>query len=324
MGPALQIQFRPPHPAPDVSVPTATPLGAGRGRGSSDTIHGRRAHRAALAPKAPEPAQAPRDIVPPCTDVERALVDIWKQVLGVKQLGSADNFFDLGGGSLMAIEVMARIEQVLGARLEPRVLFDRPTVGQLAGLLQPGADEPPAPLLVSIRPGGSRPPIFLIGPDHLFHYMRLAHLIDPGHPIYGLQPPYFEGFRKSGITIEDMADAYMGELDRVCPSGECHLVGLCAGGVVAYEMAQRLLQRSRRVGLLAMLDAPCPASAGTPVLGRRAYLARQSPLPRPHAAPSSGPRGAARCVGPRPHPRRGRDTAAGWAHPAANMGQGPG
>jgi thioesterase domain-containing protein len=102
--------------------------------------------------------------------------------------------------------------------------------------------------------------------------MRLASLLDKAHPIYGLQPPYFEGFRQAGVTIGEMADAYMEELNRVCPSGECHLVGLCAGGVVAYEMAQRMLECGRPIGLLAMLDAPCPASAGTPVLGRRAYV----------------------------------------------------
>jgi 3-oxoacyl-(acyl-carrier-protein) synthase/thioesterase domain-containing protein/acyl carrier protein len=213
-----------------------------------------------------------RDIVPPVTDTERALITIWQQVLGVKQLGSVDNFFELGGGSLMAIDVMAAIEQALGVRLEPRVLFDRPTVGQLAELLQSRSQQPAAPLLVPIRMGGSRPPIFLIGPDHLFHYTRLARLIDADHPIYGLQPPYFEGFRRSGVTIEDMADAYMEALMRVCPAGECHLVGLCAGGVVAYEMAQRLVECGRRVGRLVLLDAPCPAIAGTPVLGRRAYI----------------------------------------------------
>jgi thioesterase domain-containing protein/acyl carrier protein len=219
-----------------------------------------------------EPAAAQREIEAPGSDIERRLIEIWRKVLGFEHVSVTDNFFDLGGGSLMAVEVMARIEQAFGARLEPRVFFERPTIRQLAELLVASDHQPPSPLLVTIRAAGSKAPVFLIAPDHLYHYVHLARLVQPDHPIYGLQPPYFEGFRRKGITIEQMADAYMEHLLDVCPSGESHFIGLCAGGVVAYEMAQRLLSSGREVGLLALLDAPCPAPAGTPALNRRGYV----------------------------------------------------
>ncbi len=224
-------------------------------------------------PPADEPVQtAPVEADPPRTDNERALLEIFKQVLGAKRIGINDNFFDLGGSSLMAIEVMAQIEKVLVMRLEPRLMIDRPTVAQLAEYIENPA-EAASPLLVTMREGGSRRPIFFVGPEHLFHYLQLVRLIEPGHPIYGLQPPFLEGFKQPGIGIAQMAAIYLEELNRVYPEGECHLVGTCAGGVVAYEMAQQLRKRGRRVALLGMIDSPCPPEAGTPVLSRRGYIA---------------------------------------------------
>lgn len=215
---------------------------------------------------------APAETDPPRTDNQRALAEIFKQVLGAKRIGINDNFFELGGSSLMAIEVMAQIEKVLAMRLEPRLMIDRPTIALLAEYVDNPA-EAASPLLVTMREGGSRRPIFFIGPEHLFHYLQLVRLIDPGHPIYGLQPPFLEGFKQPGISIEQMATVYLEELNRVYPEGECHLAGTCAGGVVAYEMAQQLRKRGRRVALLGMIDSPCPPEAGTPVLSRRGYIA---------------------------------------------------
>ncbi len=206
-------------------------------------------------------------------DVQETLAEIWREVLGVGRFAASEDFFELGGNSVMAIETVTRIEQRLGVRLEPAILFERPTITQLLEALdsQPRLSAA-APPLVNIRAAGDAPPVFLIAPDHLLHYIRLTRLIDRDYPLYGLRPPFFEGFVQRGITIEEMATTYLQELVRVWPEGDCHLVGLCAGGVVAYEMAQRLKQSGRRVGLLALLDAPCPALAGTETLAQRGYV----------------------------------------------------
>jgi thioesterase domain-containing protein/acyl carrier protein len=212
-----------------------------------------------------------RDIVPPTTDVEKSLALMWQSILGVNPIGVTDDFFALGGASLMAVEFFVKVEKEFGVSLDPRTLFECPTIERLAPHIQSQSLARPAPLLVPIRPTGTRPPIFLIAPDHLFHYTPLSRLLDSSHPLYGLQPPFADGFRCPDMTIEQMAQAYLTQFASICPSGECHLIGLCAGGVIAYEMAQRLRASGRRIGLLAMLDTPCPPSDRLPPSGKWQY-----------------------------------------------------
>ena len=123
-----------------------------------------------------------------------------------------------------------------------------------------------------MRATGDRLPVIIVAPDHLYHYTDLLQNIDPNHPVYGLQPPYPDGFRKVGITIEEMADIYLPVLKAACPEGVCHITGFCAGGVVAYELAQRLIVDGDRVGLLALLDVPCPLARKKRPTGRLRYI----------------------------------------------------
>jgi 3-oxoacyl-(acyl-carrier-protein) synthase/thioesterase domain-containing protein/acyl carrier protein len=207
-------------------------------------------------------ANAQRSIVPPRDEMEKSLAMMWQSILGVNPVGITDDFFALGGASLMAVELFAKVEKAFGVTLDPRTLFECPTIELLAPRI---GDQPfvrPAPLLVPIRPCGSGSPILLIAPDHLFHYTPLSRLLDSDHPLYGLQPPFADGFRCPDLTIEQMAQTYLSQVGSISPSERFHIVGLCAGGVIAYEMAQRLRANGHRIGLLAMLDTPCPPTDG--------------------------------------------------------------
>jgi 3-oxoacyl-(acyl-carrier-protein) synthase/thioesterase domain-containing protein/acyl carrier protein len=223
-------------------------------------------------PPAPISPPQPRSIVEPSNDIQRTLVKLWQKILGVEDIAVTDNFFDLGGGSLMAVELCAEIERVLGIRQSPSVLFEQPTIEQLSRVIKSRRAEDGAAMSITIRSNGSKPPIFLIAPDHLLWYRELISQLDEQHPIYGLQAPYADGFRKSGITIEQMADIYITQLTELSPQGPCHLVGLCAGGVIAYEMARRLTANGQQAGLVALIDAPCPAALGQRRFSKLGYL----------------------------------------------------
>jgi 3-oxoacyl-(acyl-carrier-protein) synthase/thioesterase domain-containing protein/acyl carrier protein len=217
------------------------------------------------------PANSQRDIVPPRSEIEHALAQMWQSILGVNPVGITDNFFALGGASLMAVEFFAKVEKEISITLDPRTLFECPTIELLAPRIANqtlARSAPlPAPLLVPIRAYGTGSPILLVAPDHLFHYTPLSRLLQSGHPVYGFQPPFADGFRSPDMTIEQMAQTYLAQLESIGLSDQFHLVGLCAGGVIAYEMAQIMRASGRRIGLLAMLDTPCPPTDRLPLWG---------------------------------------------------------
>ncbi len=217
----------------------------------------------------------PSVVAPPRTATERALERIWHRVLGLEHVGTHDNFFDLGGGSLMVLEMFAAVANELKVELAPSLLFERPTIAQLAEIIEQHGTTAAAPSIVTIRAGDPllRVPLFLVAPDHLLHYTQLLRHLDPNVPLFGLQPPFADGFRDQSATIEQMAQVYVAQVARVHPRGTCHLIGLCAGGVIAYEMARQLNAIGRNVGLLAMLDAPCAPPEGRRKIGRLGYLA---------------------------------------------------
>jgi acyl carrier protein len=112
----------------------------------------RRAERGP-APAAAKPAASPSATTPrrpgpidaPDGEVEQALAVIWEDLLGVQPVGANDNFFELGGHSLLATRILARIDEQFGVRLPLRVVFDAPTLRQLAAQIRPEASGEPAP-----------------------------------------------------------------------------------------------------------------------------------------------------------------------------------
>ena len=223
----------------------------------------------------PEPQEArpsSREIVAPRSDVESALVQMWREILGTRQIGITDNFFELGGGSIMAIELFTRIEQVFGVRPPPAILFEKPTIAELASVIAtPVPAAPGERLLSAIRVVGDQAPIFLLTPGHLFQFTALSRRLTAAHPIYvGAFP---ERFSTPGITIQEIAGAYLNDIKRICPAGNFHLFGFCAGGIVAFEIAQQLRLLSRPPASIGMVDSPCPPPGHVMRRGRLGYFA---------------------------------------------------
>ena len=220
--------------------------------------------RALPAPDRSRP-ELEKTFVGPRDDLELQLAHIWEEILDVRPVGVCDNFFDLGGHSLLAVRLFALIEKRLGKRLPLTTVFQGATVEHLADALRQQATPGPPSSLVALRPGGSRRPFFLVHPagGHVFPYVRLAQLLGPDQPCYGLQARGVEDGQDPHTRIEDMAAYYIQAMQTVQPTGPYLLGGWSMGGVVAFEMAQQLHAQGQSVALLALLDGRIPTPDDT-------------------------------------------------------------
>jgi thioesterase domain-containing protein/acyl carrier protein len=218
---------------------------------------------------APEGRGVEKGYVPPCTPTEELLAGIWAEVLRQERVGIHDNFFELGGHSLMAVRLMAQIQQALGRHLPLALLFQAPTIKQLATLLHEQTDVASWSWssLVPIQPNGSAPPLFCVpgGGGNVLYFHALAQHLGPEQPFYGLQARGLDGESAPHTRVEDMAAYYIEAIQAVQPQGPYVLGGHSFGGRVAFEMAQQLRKRGHEVARLFILDASAPVFAGTPI-----------------------------------------------------------
>jgi aspartate racemase len=200
-----------------------------------------------------------KTFITPRDTLELQLVVIWEQVLGIQSISVRDNFFDLGGHSLLSVHLLARIRKEFGAELPLATLFQAPTVEQLADVLRESQIgwQAPRSSLVAIQPGGSKTPFFCV-PGNLGNVFvdlgGFAQHLGPDQPFYGLQ----DGVQNPA-RIEALAAHYIDEMRTVQPEGPYLLGGVCSGGVVAFEMAQQLQTQDQKVALLALVE-PSPPS----------------------------------------------------------------
>jgi FkbH-like protein len=190
----------------------------------------------------------------PQTATETRLCVVWSEVLGLSEVGVTDDYYaDLGGSSLQAVGIFARIERELGVRLPLSALVECPTVSQLAERI----DHPQGlQSLVALHTGGAGVPLFLVhdADGEILLYRNLAERLGD-RPVYGIQP---HGRPESPIVhtrIQEMAAHYVGEIRALYPHGPYLLGGLCAGGVLAYEMALQLEDMGESARLVAVFDA---------------------------------------------------------------------
>jgi amino acid adenylation domain-containing protein len=193
----------------------------------------------------------------PTNRIEAELVKAWQSVLGKSRVGIDDHFFDLGGNSLLAAQVFASFETVCGKRLPLSILFEAPTIREIARRLEDRQWTPTWDCLVPLQTRGQGQPIFLVHGvmGNIVGFHNLAKELGVDRPVFGLQAQGLDGARPPLRSVEEMARLYLQSILALYPQGPYHLVGLSFGGLVAYEMAQQLKNMGRPVGLLAVLDA---------------------------------------------------------------------
>jgi thioesterase domain-containing protein/NRPS condensation-like uncharacterized protein/acyl carrier protein len=198
---------------------------------------------------------APRD------EIELNLAKIWEKTLNIKPIGIKDNFFNnLGGSSLIAVSLFAQIQKAFQKNLPLAVLIQAPTIEQLAGILRQEGLSNSWSSLVPIQPLGSKPPIFFIHAKggNILTYVDIVRYLGSDQPVYGLQAQGIDGRGSFHNSIAEMASHYLNEILTLQPEGPYFLGGLSGGGVIAFEMAQRLVRQGHKVAFLGLFDTYNP------------------------------------------------------------------
>ena len=188
-------------------------------------------------------------------DVLRAM---WADLLGVESVGIRDCFFDLGGNSLLAVELILRIENQLGKELPLPAFLEAPTIESLAEAIYRETQPDSWRELVPVRPQGSDTPFFWVHGDA--STWSLASHLNGQQPVYGLEHQSRDGRPAQFTTVETIAAHYLDEVRSAQAAGPYLLGGFSFGGTIAFEMAQQLRHHGERVSLLVMLDPEFPGS----------------------------------------------------------------
>lgn len=197
--------------------------------------------------------------IAPRNAMEQQIAEVWQDFLSLEQIGVHDDFFALGGDSLMAVQLVAKLRKVLKQNFSAHHLLATPTIAQLSTFLERSETKSLPNSLIQLRVGEVKQPcLFLIHPigGHIFHYRDLVSQLDIKISIYGLQAQGLDGQVEPLTTIEAMATHYLKTLQTVQSEGEYLLGGASFGGIVAFEMAQQLKAAGKTVKLLFMLDTP--------------------------------------------------------------------
>jgi thioesterase domain-containing protein len=225
---------------------------------------------------------------PPVGSVEETIAVIWKDLLGITNIGRDDDFFALGGHSLMALRMFSRLNRELEWTFPLAALINNPTIRELAALVvpthQPDADStdssPSKGHYVTIRDEGDQTPLFCIhgGDGGVMFYRDLATHLPSGYPLHAIESQ--ELYRSTAISptsVEETADHYVRCLLKAKHQGPFRLVGYSFGGFVAYAMACQLVRMRYEVSFLGLLDTHSPNAEHTPYssIGRLAKFWKQ-------------------------------------------------
>jgi thioesterase domain-containing protein len=193
----------------------------------------------------------------PSISLHFQLLQLWEEVLNTRGVRLDDDFFAIGGNSLLAFRMISGLERLLGRRLPVATLFANPTIQGLSKAIMEGGVGSERPLL-EVQPGSatSRPFFFLHG-DYLgggYYCVSLARRIGKEVPFYALVPRHID---PNGPlpTIEELAAEHIRHMRTVSPTGPYLLGGFCIGGVIAFEIARQLIAQGHNVGLLTLIDA---------------------------------------------------------------------
>ena len=203
-----------------------------------------------------ETPAAPVDTyIAPRSDLEKRLSEIWAEVLAVERVGISDDFFEMGGDSLLAVRLIGKIHAAF-PECQPSlaVLLKAPTVEQFARTLQTG--QAGWSCVVPMREGNERPPFFCVhgGGGNVLSMRDLVVHLPHDQPFYGLQAVGLDGKSAPFSSVEEAAEYYVEQIRKVQPRGPYYLGGNCYGGLVALEMARRLRSIRETVGVVAMID----------------------------------------------------------------------
>ena len=183
--------------------------------------------------------------------------DIWSRTLRVSPIAPDENFFDLGGDSLLAVGLFLEIERRMGIHLPITAIYDAPTIAELAKLLAGDTAKREFSPLVLLKPGDCDTPLFIVHGigGTVMELSAIGRAIRIPAAVYALQAQGVDGSLPALESVEEMADLYLDHVRGVQPGGPYWLFGYSFGGLVALEMARRLLHENQEIAALILMDA---------------------------------------------------------------------
>jgi thioesterase domain-containing protein/acyl carrier protein len=240
------------------------------------TPNGKVDRNALPAPSAATEIDTARLVVPR-NEAERKLAAIWEAVLDARPIGIENNFFDLGGHSLLVAKLLRQIEAEFGQRLSMAAVFQAPTIARLAGLLADASAIARMPGTITLQSSGAREPLFWVQGGPLFR--PLAASLHINRPFLGVDFDRAEQ-ESPQRTIPEFAAQLVRKIRAAQPSGPYHVGGWCMAGLLAYEVASQLIEAGQEVALVVMLDAVnpehfCAIPKGRMMASKAAFHLRQ-------------------------------------------------
>lgn len=189
-------------------------------------------------------------------DTRQALTAIWKDVLKADNLKFNDNFFDLDGDSLHAVDLQVAVEKTFGIKVNVNAILTYPTIAAYAEFLECGNSKNTYKSLVPVKPTGSKTPLYIIHGSgyNLTNFVNLAACLDIEQPLYSLQPLGMDGKEEPYDSIEEIARFYVSELLKHDPDGPYALAGYSFGGYVAIEMKRQMEDMGKKLKFIGVSD----------------------------------------------------------------------
>jgi amino acid adenylation domain-containing protein len=208
-----------------------------------------------------------REAAEPMSLIEVQMASLWRQVLQDDSIGTQHSFFESGGDSIRAVQLLALVERVFGRQLPLATLFEAPTVRAMAQLLSDVGWVPTWRSAVLIQSQGDGIPWFFVpgAGGNVLVFSRLAQLLGQKRRFFGLQARGLDGLEVPDARVPVAAANYIREIRSIQPQGPYLIAGTCTGGVFAYEIAQQLRAAGETVSL-AIVESWHPSSYVKPRL----------------------------------------------------------
>ncbi len=220
------------------------------------TPNGKVDRRALPAPDMGEQRPRTRHVAPRSPE-EADIASIWQRLLRVDQVGVNDDFFDLGGHSMLGIELLAALEERFERSISLKELVESPTVAGLAALVSGReVEQQRFSNLTAIQPKGRKIPFFCVHGDEINRF--LPRRLGGDQPYFGFAHQGEDGRPMRYTRVEALAAHFIAEMRMVRPKGPYLLGGYSFGGTVAFEMARQLTAQGEQVPLLMLFDTYAP------------------------------------------------------------------
>ncbi|MGD1700261.1 SDR family NAD(P)-dependent oxidoreductase [Dapis sp. BLCC M229] len=236
-------------------------------------------------PEHPRP-QLINAYVAPRNQLEKQIAESWKKFLGIEFVGIHDDFFDLGGDSVIAVQIIYKLRETLQIELPLESILNSGTIAKLFELIQATTSsqnilgqktaQGRSSLIIEFQAGNNnKQPLFLLHAvgGTVYMYRDLVRYLGSDIPVYAIQALGLDGKTELPTSIEEMATEYIKAIRTIQPNGAYFLGGASLGGTLAFEMAQQLHAEGEKVALLAMIDTPGPGNMGVKLVDEQEIAA---------------------------------------------------